>query len=279
MFGPPLEGFHRGATCVVTPVTGSEEYVEHGFNGLLTDWDDLAGTARQLDLLARDRELLHFLRTNALETARAWPYWEQSSQFMAAALLAIQRGPPPAAAAAGGSPDGGPACGHRGLHPSPARAPRLRTARDRGSNAGSSACGRQQAGARGAVVAALPRRTDGREAVSPVDASHSPGPPVSSRRRGRSWRELTRDADRKNRRRPAAHGSRCAPRAESVRHRPRCRPSASIRTRPLRVATVIPSFRRGSGGHATIVNLMRELRAPRAPSLAVARGLRRAPRP
>jgi len=32
------------------------------------------------------------------------------------------------------------------------------------------------------------------------------------------------------------------------------------RTGPLSVAVVIPSFRRGSGGHATIVNLMRELR-------------------
>jgi hypothetical protein len=100
MFGPPLEGFHRGATCVVTPVTGHEEYVEHGFNGLLCDWEDLRGTARQLDLLARDRELLHFLRCNALETARAWPSWEQSSQFMAAALLAVAREQPPGGAAA-----------------------------------------------------------------------------------------------------------------------------------------------------------------------------------
>jgi glycosyltransferase involved in cell wall biosynthesis len=100
MFGPPLEGFHRGATCVVTPVTGHEEYVEHGWNGLLTDWEDLRGTARQLDLLARDRELLALLRTNALETARAWPSWEQSSQFMAAALTAIAQGPAPAAAPA-----------------------------------------------------------------------------------------------------------------------------------------------------------------------------------
>lgn len=98
MFGPPLEAFHRGATCVVTPVTGHEEYVEHGHNGLLTDWDDLHGTARQLDLLSRDRALLHFLRTNALATARAWPTWEQASQFMGAALLAIARGPEPAAA-------------------------------------------------------------------------------------------------------------------------------------------------------------------------------------
>jgi O-antigen biosynthesis protein len=99
MFGPPLEGFHRGATCVVTPVSGHEEYVEHGWNGLLVDWEDLRGTARQLDLLARDRELLHFLRTNALETARAWPSWEQSSQFMAGVLLAIRREPPPPASA------------------------------------------------------------------------------------------------------------------------------------------------------------------------------------
>ncbi|MGH2912670.1 MAG: glycosyltransferase family 4 protein [Solirubrobacteraceae bacterium] len=30
---------------------------------------------------------------------------------------------------------------------------------------------------------------------------------------------------------------------------------------PLRIATIIPSFRRGSGGHATIANLLRELQA------------------
>lgn len=95
MFGPPLEAFHGGATCVVTPVTGHEEYIEHGFNALIADWDDLRGTARQLDLLARDRELLHFLRCNALETARGWPAWDQASQFMAAALLDIRRLPRP----------------------------------------------------------------------------------------------------------------------------------------------------------------------------------------
>lgn len=95
MFGPPLEGFHMGATCVTTPVTGHEEYIEHGWNAMLVDWDDLRGTARQLDLLARDRRLLHFLRTNALETARGWPTWAQSGDFMAAALSAIHRAPPP----------------------------------------------------------------------------------------------------------------------------------------------------------------------------------------
>jgi hypothetical protein len=97
MFGPPLEGFHMGATCVVTPVTGHEEYVEHGFNGLVSDWDDARGTARLLDLLARDRTLLHYLRRNALLTARGWPSWGQQGQFMAAALHAIVARPAPSA--------------------------------------------------------------------------------------------------------------------------------------------------------------------------------------
>jgi glycosyltransferase involved in cell wall biosynthesis len=96
MFGPPLEGFHKGATCVVTPVTGHEEYVEHGWNGLVTGWDDVRGTARLLDLLAEDRRLLHFLQSNALKTAEAWPSWRQSSSFMAAALATIRERPVPA---------------------------------------------------------------------------------------------------------------------------------------------------------------------------------------
>ncbi len=95
MFGPPLEGFHCGATCVVTPVTGHDEYVEHGYNGLITEWDDLRGTARQLDLLARDRALLGVLRENALATARAWPSWDQTSPLMAEALETIARAPQP----------------------------------------------------------------------------------------------------------------------------------------------------------------------------------------
>jgi O-antigen biosynthesis protein len=99
MFGPPLEGFHLGATCVVTEVTGHEEYVQHGWNGLVTDWDDPRGTARLLDRLAHDRRELHFLRTNALATAQSWPDWEQAGQFMTLALERIRRDPPPPATA------------------------------------------------------------------------------------------------------------------------------------------------------------------------------------
>jgi glycosyltransferase involved in cell wall biosynthesis len=100
MYGPPLEAFHMGATCVTTEVTGHDEYVEHGVNGLVSDWDDPRGTARQLDLLARDRVLLHQLRRGALETARTWPTWEQAGQFMAGALHTILREPPPETPAA-----------------------------------------------------------------------------------------------------------------------------------------------------------------------------------
>jgi glycosyltransferase involved in cell wall biosynthesis len=95
MYGPPLEAFHMGATCVTTEVTGHEEYVEHGVNALVCDWDDPRGTARQLDLLARDRVLLHRLRLGALDTARTWPTWEQAGEFMAGALRAIRREPQP----------------------------------------------------------------------------------------------------------------------------------------------------------------------------------------
>jgi glycosyltransferase involved in cell wall biosynthesis len=101
MYGPPLEAFHCGCTVVTTPVTGHEEYVSHLENGLVVDWDDPAGTSRALDLLARDRRLLHRLRCGAVATARTWPSWEESSTVFAAALRSIAAAPPPDPAAAG----------------------------------------------------------------------------------------------------------------------------------------------------------------------------------
>jgi glycosyltransferase involved in cell wall biosynthesis len=100
MFGPPLEAFHRGATCVTTAVTGHDEYIEHGWNALICDWDDRGGAARALDLLARDRHMLHFLRYNALHTARGWPDWYQQGALMALALRRIRSAPPPRSSAA-----------------------------------------------------------------------------------------------------------------------------------------------------------------------------------
>ena len=101
MYGPPLEAFHMACTCVTNPINGSEEYVRHGENALVVDWDDPVGTARALDLLARDRALLQRLRSGALETARAWPDWEEASNVFAENVRQIVADPPPAPAASG----------------------------------------------------------------------------------------------------------------------------------------------------------------------------------
>lgn len=85
----PLEAFACGATAVATPVTGLDAYLVDGRNGLLASWDDERGTSRLLDLLARDRDLLHTLRTAAFATARAWPSTSDAAAGLAAALTEV----------------------------------------------------------------------------------------------------------------------------------------------------------------------------------------------
>jgi FkbM family methyltransferase len=94
MAAPPLEAFHCGATAVMTPVTGSDEYGEHGVNCMIVGYDDMIGTARTLDLLARDRRFLGRLRTNALATAEQWPTWQQATAALNAVLAEIAESPP-----------------------------------------------------------------------------------------------------------------------------------------------------------------------------------------
>lgn len=93
MFGPPLEAFHCGATAVVAPVTGAEEYILSGFNAEVVPWDDVIGTARVLDLLARDRERLHRLQQGALTTAAKWPDWTESTAHFERELQQIVADP------------------------------------------------------------------------------------------------------------------------------------------------------------------------------------------
>ena len=57
----PIEGFHGGLPCVVTPFTGHDEYAHHRENAMVVGFDDPAGTAATLDELARDRDLLERL--------------------------------------------------------------------------------------------------------------------------------------------------------------------------------------------------------------------------
>lgn len=93
----PLEAFHMGVPCVVTPYTGHEDYVRHGENGIVVGFDDQPGTVAWLDALARDRELLARLSEGALATAREWPSRERSSELMAAALRELAAAAPPRA--------------------------------------------------------------------------------------------------------------------------------------------------------------------------------------
>jgi hypothetical protein len=83
---PPLEAFHAGTPCVLTPFTGSEDYAEHGVNSLVVGFDDLPGTSAALDLLARDDALLARLSDGARATAARWPDRDAASDAFVAAL-------------------------------------------------------------------------------------------------------------------------------------------------------------------------------------------------
>lgn len=86
MFGPPLEMFHCGGTCVVYAVTGHDEYVRHGYNGLVAPIGDEAAVCRYLNDLKAYPALLAKLKANALGTAAEWGDWRASSQLFFQAL-------------------------------------------------------------------------------------------------------------------------------------------------------------------------------------------------
>lgn len=93
----PLEAFHVGLPCVVSPYTGHEEYVAHGENGLVVGFDDEEGAARALDSLARDRDLLARLSEGALRTAASWPSdRDAAAGFVTAIERLVAEEPPPA---------------------------------------------------------------------------------------------------------------------------------------------------------------------------------------
>jgi glycosyltransferase involved in cell wall biosynthesis len=93
---PPLEAFHCGLPCVVTPYTGHEDYLVHGENGIVVGFDDQPGTTAWLDVLAADPVLRSKLSAGALETAERWPSVERSSELFEQALRELAESPPPA---------------------------------------------------------------------------------------------------------------------------------------------------------------------------------------
>lgn len=73
MYGPPLEAFYYGTTCITTAVTGHEEYIRHAENALVVEVSDRYGITFKIENLFMDRELLGRLNSNAFKTAQEWP--------------------------------------------------------------------------------------------------------------------------------------------------------------------------------------------------------------
>lgn len=86
MFLPPLEMFHCGGTCVVFDVSGHDEYVVHGINGLVARTGKYDEVIHYLRILTDNEDALQVLRNGAVETAKRWGTWEESSARFSASL-------------------------------------------------------------------------------------------------------------------------------------------------------------------------------------------------
>ena len=89
MFGPPLEAFHCGTPAIVTPVSGSEEYIVHDYNAWVVGWSNPDQLSAAIDALAEDPEHWQKLSSGALATAAQWPTWEDQAQSFERALLCV----------------------------------------------------------------------------------------------------------------------------------------------------------------------------------------------
>lgn len=89
MFAPPLEMFHCGGTCIVYDVTGHDEYITHGYNGLVIKTNHEDDVIKALSLLNTNRDYLHQLKQGALETAKRWISWRDASQKFETSLAQI----------------------------------------------------------------------------------------------------------------------------------------------------------------------------------------------
>lgn len=93
MFGPPLEMFHCGGTAITYDVTGHDEYIVNGVNGLVAKKDDRQQVIRYINMLKENPDRLALLKENALKTAAAWDSWEQASLKFREALTTVMNCP------------------------------------------------------------------------------------------------------------------------------------------------------------------------------------------
>ncbi len=92
MFGPPLEMFHCGGTALVYDVTGYDEYIIHNQNAYVVATDDEEEVVRLLRYLKKNPAELIRLKESAINTAAAWPDWEDCADQFEQAVLNITAG-------------------------------------------------------------------------------------------------------------------------------------------------------------------------------------------
>jgi glycosyltransferase involved in cell wall biosynthesis len=90
VFGPPLEMFSQGGTAICSAVTGSDEYLVHGYNSLLVDRINENRMPRYLKLLGESPQYLDQLRRGAVETARRATDWSVSAGLLDRCLAKLQ---------------------------------------------------------------------------------------------------------------------------------------------------------------------------------------------
>jgi glycosyltransferase involved in cell wall biosynthesis len=91
MYGPPLEAFSYGTTCITSSVTGHEEFVEHRGNGLVVNISDYFGASQWLQKINSNRNLLENLNRRALETSKKWPDEATIAKKLVSAVEKIRR--------------------------------------------------------------------------------------------------------------------------------------------------------------------------------------------
>ncbi len=82
-FGPPLEMMASGGTCLVSNVTGYDEYIEDEVNSLVISIGDVKSGIEKLRRLVLDHSLREKLTKNAANTARNLDWELQHPKFVA----------------------------------------------------------------------------------------------------------------------------------------------------------------------------------------------------
>ncbi len=92
-FGPPLEMMACGGCCLVSNVTGYDEYVVDDYNALVVSVGNIDAGQAALEKLIFSKTLRETLSRNGLETANRFDWKDQTSKFEQAILALMERIP------------------------------------------------------------------------------------------------------------------------------------------------------------------------------------------